>query len=142
MRLRAAPMRALSVGLLVALLAGCSSLPFLSKKDDTDAAARPSEPEVKLYDLEIEAPAPLRAMLLEYLDLSRFQKAPKSEAIAGLELDRLAAAAPAQARTLLETEGYFNADVKIAKSGGSDGLPRLVLDRKSTRLNSSHLGLS
>jgi translocation and assembly module TamA len=127
MRLRAAPMRALSVGLLVALLAGCSSLPFLSKKDDTDAAARPSEPEVKLYDLEIEAPAPLRAMLLEYLDLSRFQKAPKSKAIAGLELDRLAAAAPAQSRTLLETEGYFNADVKIAKSGGSDGLPRLVL---------------
>jgi translocation and assembly module TamA len=127
MRLDEAPLRALSIGLLAALLCACSSLPSVSKNEDAQAAAKPREPEVKLYDLEIEAPAPLRAMLLEYLDLARFQKAPPSEAIAGPELDRLAVAAPAQARTLLETEGYFNADVKIAQSSGNAGLPRLVL---------------
>jgi translocation and assembly module TamA len=123
---RAAPFRALSVGLIAALLGGCASLPFLSKNDDAEAA-KAHEPAVKLYDLEIDAPAPLRMLLLEYLDLARFQNAPKSEAIAGPELDRLAVAAPAQARTLLETEGYFDADVKITQNRGAEGLPRLVI---------------
>jgi translocation and assembly module TamA len=127
MTLAAAPLRALAMVLLAALLCACSSFPFLSEKDGADAAAKPSEPEVKLYDFDVDAPAPLRTLLLDYLDLARFQNAPKSEAISGPELDRLAAAAPAQARALLETEGYFNADVKIAQSRGSDGLPRLVL---------------
>jgi translocation and assembly module TamA len=127
MKRRAAPLRALSVLVSVTLLAGCSSLPFLSKHDDADAAAKPSEPEVKLYDLEVDAPSPLRSLLLEYLDLARFQNAPKSDAIAGPELDRLAVAAPAQARALLETEGYFAASVKIAQSAGAGGLPRIVI---------------
>ena len=43
------------------------------------------------------------------------------------ELDRLAGAAPAQARQLLETEGYFKAEVTIARSEGGDGLPLLTL---------------
>jgi translocation and assembly module TamA len=127
MRLGAAPLRALATGLLATLLCGCSSLPFLPKGNEAGAAAPAREPEIKLYDLEIEAPAPLRTLLLEYLDIARFQRAPRSEAIGGPELDRLAAAAPAQARTLLETEGYFEADVKIAQSQGADGLPRLAL---------------
>ncbi|MDQ2734847.1 MAG: outer membrane protein assembly factor, partial [Pseudomonadota bacterium] len=127
MKWRAAPLRALQVLACVVLLGGCSSLPFLSKKDDAGAAAKPREPEVKLYNLEIEAPSPLRTLLFEYLDLARFQNAPKSDAIAGPELDRLAVAAPAQARGLLETEGYFDADVKIAQSAGADGLPRIVI---------------
>ena len=122
-----APMRALSIGLVTALLVGCSSLPLLSKREDTGAATTSSEPQVRLYELEIDAPGPLRALLLEYLDLARFQNAPKSDAIAGPELDRLAIAAPAQARTLLETEGYFDADVKIAQSHGAAGMPRIAI---------------
>ncbi len=127
MTVAAAPLRALAAVSAALLLSACSSLPFFSDKGDADADAKPREPEVKLYDLEVEAPAPLRTLLLAYLDLARFQNAPKSEAISGPELDRLAAATPAQARTLLETEGYFDADVKIAQSSGANGLPRLVL---------------
>jgi translocation and assembly module TamA len=127
MTLATAPVRALAVVGAALLLSACSSLPFFSHKDDADPSAKPHEPEVKLYDLEVQAPSPLRTLLLQYLDLARFQNAPKSDAISGPELDRLAAAAPAQARTLLETEGYFDAQVRIAQSSGADGLPRLVL---------------
>ncbi len=126
MTVGAAPLRALSTGLLATLLCACSSLPFLSN-DKKDADAKPSEPEVKLYDLDIEAPSPLPTLLQQYLDLARFQNAPKSEAISGPELERLVAAAPAQARALLETEGYFDADVKITQGPGSNGLPHLVM---------------
>ncbi|MGZ5239724.1 MAG: autotransporter assembly complex protein TamA [Caldimonas sp.] len=126
MTLRAAPLRALWGPALAALLGGCSSLPFFSDTADADAAA-PREPEVALYEFEVDAPSPLRQLLLEYLDLARFQKAPKSEGIAGPELDRLAAAAPAQARALLETEGYFDPQVTIAPAAAGAGLPRLVM---------------
>ncbi|MEO8525820.1 MAG: BamA/TamA family outer membrane protein [Caldimonas sp.] len=126
MTLRPAPLRALWWSTLAMLLGGCSSLPFFSSKDEAGAAA-PREPAVALYEFEVEAPPPLRALLLEYLDLARFQKAPKSEGIAGPEIDRLVAAAPAQARALLETEGYFDSMVKIAQAPVAAGLPRIVM---------------
>lgn len=119
--------RALWGSVFGALLGGCSSLPFLSKNDDADASTPPREPEIALYEFEVDAPAPLRALLLDFLDLARFQKAPKSDAIAGPELDRLAAVAPAQARALLETEGYFDAEVSVARSSGNAALPRLTM---------------
>ncbi len=128
MRLRAALLQALWGSMLAVLLGGCSSLPFFSNKDEAAATAPPREPEVALYDFEVEAPAPLRTLLLEYLDLARFQRAPQSEGVAGTELDRLVAAAPAQARGLLETEGYFDATVKIAQTPAAPGgLPRIVM---------------
>jgi translocation and assembly module TamA len=111
--------------LACALLAGCSSLPlFGGKKDDESAGA--AAPSVRaVYRVEVVADAELRALLLNYLDLARFQSAPETESMTPAELARLAAAAPAQARTLLETEGYFNADVRITTDTGSDGLPLL-----------------
>jgi translocation and assembly module TamA len=105
-------------------LGGCANLPFFHDKDDEAAHA---EPMVEQYELEVEAPPALRTILLEYLDVSRFQKTPRSEAVTSVELDRLAAAAPAQAKSLLETEGYFNADVTIVRSDPGTGLPRLTL---------------
>ena len=126
MRCAAAPLRALAGLVTAALLGGCSSLPFFSHDDAGTSAAAP-EPEIALYEFVVEAPAPLRTLLLVYLGLARFQKAPKSEAISGPELGRLAAVAPNQARSLLETEGYFEADVKVAQSTGASGLPRIVM---------------
>src|SRR4029079_8252667 len=73
------------------------------------------------------APAPLKTLLLEYLDVSRFQNAPRSEAVTSSELDRLAAGVPAQAKTLLETEGYFSAEVTIARSDPPGALPLLKI---------------
>ncbi|WP_280152666.1 BamA/TamA family outer membrane protein [Piscinibacter sp. XHJ-5] len=106
------------VALLTWLLAGCSSLPFWSKKSG-EAAARPAPPT---YQLEVEAPGNLRQLLQTYLDLARFQSAPETETITGVELDRLVAASPSQVRSLLETEGYFNADVRVSRSAGASGL--------------------
>ncbi len=117
--------RALWIGLLGVLLGGCSSLPFF--KDDAEPV-EPREPEIALYEFEVDAPSErVRDLLAEYMDLARFQKAPKADAISGPEIERLASAAPAQARVLLETEGYFDADVKIEQTVGASGLPHLKL---------------
>jgi len=127
MKAGAAPARVLSMLMLLCLLAGCASFPFFGK--DADGEGRvPAEPQVPLYELEVRAPGTLERLLLDYLDLARFQSAPASEAITPAELERLAAAAPAQARSLLETEGYFDADVKVTRSDVAGGLPRLQVD--------------
>ena len=95
-------------------LCGCASLPFGEAKPDSPArppgAATPTgeantATDRAGYQLEVAAPKELRPLLTNYLDLSRFQNAPETEGITTAELDRLIAAAPAQARTLLETEG-------------------------------------
>ena len=130
MRGSAALLAPLGMLLCALCLGGCSSLPFFSKHADAEASAASGVgggPQVKLYELEIDAPSPLGTLLRQYLDLSRFQAAPRADAIAGAELDRLAAAAPAQARSLLETEGYFDAQVKITQSAGSDRLPHITV---------------
>jgi len=126
----AAPARVLTMLLATALLGGCANLPFFGHRGDdaNDAATGPAEPQAALYELEVHAPAPLKTLLLDYLDLSRFQNAPASAAITPVELERLAAAAPAQARSLLETEGYFDASVTIARSPGANGLAHLTID--------------
>jgi translocation and assembly module TamA len=105
--------------LFTCLLAGCSSLPFFSKKSDDGSAAKAGPPT---YHLEVDAPGNLRQLLLTYLDLARFQSAPETEAITSVELDRLVAASPAQVRSLLETEGYFNPDVRVSRSTDAAGL--------------------
>ncbi|MEO8835187.1 MAG: hypothetical protein ABI364_00445, partial [Caldimonas sp.] len=128
MTFASAPWRALCGWALAASLCGCSSLPFFGDKDGAAKnEAPPAEAQAALYELDVEAPAPIKTLLLAYLDLSRFQNAPASDRITPAELDRLAAQAPAQARSLLETEGYFDADVKIAQSAGANGLQRIVL---------------
>ena len=115
---------------LSAMLTGCANLqtlPFLAPAEAQNAAARAAAPapDVPAYEFDVEAPAPLRKLLLNYLDLARFRSAPSTESITAAELDRLILAAPAQAHGLLETEGYFNADVSVARVPGAaaSGLP-------------------
>jgi translocation and assembly module TamA len=113
------------LALLASLLAGCGSLPFLSKPEAPAAAA--SSPAVgrAVYELEIVAPGELHRLLADYLDLARFQKAPETEGITSAELDRLVAASPAQVRSLLETEGYFNPDVNVQRTTAANGMSLL-----------------
>jgi translocation and assembly module TamA len=118
-----ATVRTLGCWLLSLALAGCASLPFFGDKEDDAGEER--EPLVSQYDIEVEAPAQLRTLLLDYLDVSRFQKAPRSEAVTSSELDRLAVGVPAQAKTLLETEGYFSAEVTVSRSDPPGALPLL-----------------
>jgi translocation and assembly module TamA len=112
------------------LLAGCSSLSFLTPppaemQGPAAAASAPINSDRAEYRIDVQAPDALRGMLQNYLDLARFQDAPATEGINAAELERLVRAAPAQARGLLETEGYFNADVKVTREDGPNGLPLL-----------------
>lgn len=106
----------------LAALQGCALLPSTGGEAPAQAASAPAQP---LYRLEVQAPDELRTLLLEHLDLARFRNAPAAEAIDDNELRRLAAAAPAQARALLETEGYFAATVTIAREEAPGALPLL-----------------
>lgn len=109
------------------LLSACSSLGTLLRGEPrAPAAAAP--PQRLAYELEIDAPDALRALLQEHLDLARFQHVEAQEALSRAELERLVAGAPAQARSLLETEGYFNAQVLPERpAADAAGLQRVRL---------------
>lgn len=74
------------------------------------------------YRIELRAPNPLRDLLLRHLDLVRFRDQPD---ISPVEVGRLLAATPAQVRSLLEPEGYFNAVVEVARDDAEGGPPLL-----------------
>lgn len=103
--------------------------------DDPDRAARRAARDLRNrrvaaeWDLHIDAPGHLRSLLERYLDVSRFRNADADDTISVVELSRMVAAAPEQARSLLQTEGYFNADVQAAMEMPQNGRPivRLVV---------------
>ena len=111
---------------LLSALGGCASwLPSSRLPGATgDASGLPSRP---VYQLDIQAPDDLRPLLRNYLDLARFQNVTEADAITPSELDRLVAAAPAQVRALLETEGYFDATTTVERDTRGAGLPQVLL---------------
>lgn len=96
------------------------------------SAAAPGEaasaPATVAYRVAVQAPDDLRRLLLAHLDLARFQNAPQTEGITNAELIRLAAASPAQARQLLETEGYFNPEIGVTRIDPPDDTPLITLN--------------
>ena len=115
------------IALASLLLSGCASLSGLFN-GGKPAAASAADPQKIAYELEIDAPEALRPLLQEHLDLARFQRIGDDERLSRIELDRLAAAAPAQARSLLETEGYFNAEAGFERLPADErGLQRVRL---------------
>ncbi|MEJ6006894.1 BamA/TamA family outer membrane protein [Paucibacter sp. AS339] len=105
------------------VLPACSSLQNLGQALDPTAAAKADREAnasgrrlVAEYTLQVQAPTKLKDLLEEHLDLARFRRAPEDQRLSPQELGRLSAAAPQQARALLETEGYFNADVTVERS--------------------------
>ncbi|AKJ27980.1 autotransporter assembly complex protein TamA [Caldimonas brevitalea] len=77
------------------------------------------------YRLRIEAPDNLDDLLLLHLDLARFRSEPD---ITEVEVGRLMSATPAQARALLETEGYFGAEVDVRREPAANpGTPALIV---------------
>ena len=119
---------ALLAGASALSLAGCASfaLPGFGAPK-ADAPARPEEALVAVFGFDVQAPEPLRRLLLRHLDLARFQSAPAADSITPSELERLMRAAPAQARALLETEGYFNPEVGVSRTADSGPLPQLLM---------------
>lgn len=111
--------------LLLALqLGGCALLRPDPDKDDAPAQEEPLPPPLTLQ-LDVEDKV-LRGLLQEHLDLARLRRVAPRAAIDDVELARLVAAAPAQVRALLETEGYFNPQVELRRE---DGTPPVVVLR-------------
>lgn len=78
------------------------------------------------YVVEITGAGTLTGLLNDFLDVRRSAADP---AISADELQRLAAAAPRQARDLLATEGYFSATVgQEVLTGGARPLVRISVD--------------
>lgn len=123
-----APARWLGPALLVAAALAGSGCALLSgpnpAKADPVAAAGPAALEI-----EIEAPPELRLLLERHLDLARLATVARGERLGDSELSRLIDAAPAQARELLQTEGYFEPEMRIQRRlpETPDGPPRLRL---------------
>ncbi len=79
--------------------------------------------------ISIDAPAELKALLERHLDLVRLGGLPRGE-VDDSEWSRLIDAAPAQARDLLQTEGYFSALVKMEREQQREvGQPERVVMR-------------
>ncbi|HEU5295198.1 MAG TPA: BamA/TamA family outer membrane protein [Burkholderiaceae bacterium] len=119
-------MRAL-VWLLLLALSGCALLARdePAQKDNTQAptlnerpGGEPPAPLPRTEGLQIDAPSQLRALLLRNLDLARLASMTGAEAPDETEWLRLVAAAPAQVRELLETEGYFHPEVQVRRDRG------------------------
>ena len=68
--------------------------------------------------VDIEAPADIRALLGRHLDLVRATQLRDDESLEASELQRLTAAAPAQVRELLKTEGWFEPDIVVVHMPG------------------------
>ena len=92
------------------VLGGCAALGGGATAADAPLTEPPGTP---LVSVEIDAPAPLRDLLERHLDLSRLARLSRGDAVTGTELQRLADAAPAQVRDLLQTEGHFRPQVQI-----------------------------
>ena len=126
------PARAALALLLLVVLSGCSSLsPLMARITGRPAPSAPGDagPTVPdVFTLEVDGPEPLRALLLQHLDLARFRDASTAGAVTRLELDRLIVAAPAQARALAETEGYFDAQVEVSRDRAEVPHVRVVIE--------------
>ncbi len=93
-------------------LTGCAAL-----RPATDPAPPPS------VDVRIEAPDALQRLLDTHLDIARLVRVAGGEAISENELRRLENATPAQARALLATEGYMDAEVSTRRESGARDKP-------------------
>ncbi len=90
------------------VLAGCST----TSGEQPAAAAQAKDDVGTVLQLDVDAPAPLDDLLSRHLGLARVNRQARGEKLNDGELERLVEMTPAEARALLETEGYFNADVK------------------------------
>ncbi len=76
------------------------------------------------YTVSIDAPGPLREMLEKNLDLLRFRGNARMDRE---QLQRMVRAAPAQVRTLVATDGYYEPVVSARLDGDGDGAEPRVL---------------
>jgi translocation and assembly module TamA len=112
--------RGLFAAMAALLLAGCAAL--------RPAAQAPPTPPPSV-DVRIEAPEALQRLLDTHLDIARLVRVAGGEPISDNELRRLENATPEQARALLATEGYMDAEVRVQRDSavGARPLVRVVV---------------
>ncbi len=116
-----------AVVLAALVLTGCASTPAEPLAAGPTAGAVPRTGQEDMQQsplvgarLQVDAPAPLKALLERHLDLVRLGSLAGS-AIDDTEWTRLVDASPNQVRELLQTEGYFAPVVRIDRAPGADG---------------------
>ncbi|MFY9513385.1 MAG: BamA/TamA family outer membrane protein, partial [Rubrivivax sp.] len=105
---------------------GDAAAPATSAEADPSMSATAAPAPSRLLD--VVAPSELKALLERHLDLARVNTLSGGEPIDDNEWSRLIDAAPAQARELLQTEGYFAPRVQVMRSAGDERRVRLELD--------------
>ena len=120
-------MRGLVALLLAALLTACATKPPPQPPAPPAPDVPADAPAVYSLDIRVENDNGdrLRTLLQQNLDLARYRAS--EAALSRVELARLATAAPSQAETLLETEGYFNAKAEVARDPADDTQLRLTV---------------
>lgn len=125
--------------LATALVGTSASVRAQTGDDPSDTTDDNAPARAMRWRLKVLAPGDLAALLERHLDLARYAEATRADnhgkastptdtghTISRSELARLVAATPAQARELLQTEGYFNARVTATLGPGNDNPEVLV----------------
>jgi translocation and assembly module TamA len=100
--------------LAAVLASGCAGLsPTAPRPAEDPAGAAPSPAATPAWRVEVEAPEALKALLERHLDVVRLASLTTMSELGTQELSRLLDATPSQARDLLQTEGYFDAEVRV-----------------------------
>ncbi len=103
------------LALLAALASGCASLPGAEAPRTPTPVTTPTPHGPPAVQVEIQAPAGLKALLERFLDLVRLGRLVARDDVDDSEWSRLIDATPAQVRSLLQTEGYFSPVIQMER---------------------------
>ena len=115
-------------------LGGCASWWPTADRTVTDSAAPSGKAAAAASGraasappaLTVQAPAPAKALLEQHLNLARAAQIRSDDALDDTELARLIASTPAQARDLLQTEGWFEPEVTVSRLPSLASQPNLT----------------
>lgn len=98
----------------------------LAPEPTPSGAVGPSSatPEVTAFDITVRAPAPVRELLEKHLELQRYRAVTDLDEA---ELARLILLAERNVRNLVGTLGYFSPSIHIAREGGVNERPVIVV---------------
>lgn len=83
-----------------------------------------AEPEVKAFDIVVQAPPTVRELLEKHIELQRYRAVTDLDEA---ELARLIVLAERNVRNLVGTLGYFSPGIRITREGGVNARPRIVV---------------
>jgi translocation and assembly module TamA len=83
-----------------------------------------AEPEVSAFDIVVRAPAAVRELLENHLELQRYRAVTDLDEA---ELARLIVLAERDVRNLVGTFGYFSPDIRITREGALNQRPTIVV---------------